>query len=84
MAEQVLIEKIAKLFAANLLQKFKPIFPFDCYDVADQTLNLLKEEGYVKLADKNCVKDCPVLNKLLFDYPEIKLELYLQSVGLNK
>jgi hypothetical protein len=38
-------EEIAKTIAANILQKYKPVFPFDCYDVTAQILAYIKKVG---------------------------------------
>ena len=36
-----------------------------------------KEEKTYRL----CVKTCAILNKIMLDYPEVKLGLYLKSIG---
>ena len=46
------------------------------YNDFEEVLLELTKEDY-----RLCVKTCAVLNKILLEYPELKLELYLKSIG---
>ena len=45
--------------------------------------NDIKEAGYHKEEEtyRFCVKTCAILNKIMMDFPEVKLDLYLKSIG---